>query len=90
MSSLLDPGKEAVRHERAMSSLHDRTGVPLAKVRSLFEQEFARLELGAKVRSYLAVLTASNVRGMLPRKGAPAAASLVSAGDERRVRDLIA
>jgi hypothetical protein len=82
MSALFDPGKEAVRHERAMSSLRDRTGVPLAEVRSLFEREFARLELGAKVRSYLAVLTASNVRGMLPRKGAPDAASSNSARDD--------
>lgn len=64
MSSLLEPGKEAVRHERAMSSLCDRTGAPPGEVRSLFAQEFSRLELGAKVRSYLAVLTASNVRAM--------------------------
>ena len=68
MSSLFEVGKEAARHERAMSSLCDRTGAPLAEVRSLFVQEFSRLELGAKVRSYLAVLTASNVRAMLPRK----------------------
>lgn len=68
MSPLFEPGKEAVRHERAMSSLSDRTGAPLAEVRRLFAQEFARLELGAKVRSYLAVLTASNVRALLRRK----------------------
>jgi hypothetical protein len=53
-----------------MSSLCDRTGAPLAEVRSLFAQEFSRLELGAKVRSYLAVLAASNVRAMLRRKAA--------------------
>lgn len=70
MSSLFEAGKEAIRHERAMSSLCDRTGAPLAEVRSLFAQEFSRLELGAKVRSYLAVLTASNVRAMLRRKSA--------------------
>ena len=70
MSSLFETGKEAIRHERAMSSLCDRTGAPLAEVRSLFAQEFSRLELGAKVRSYLAVLTASNVRAMLRRKSA--------------------
>jgi ribosomal protein L34E len=51
-----------------MSSLCDRTGAPLAEVRSLFAQEFSRLELGAKVRSYLTVLTASNVRALLRRK----------------------
>jgi len=53
-----------------MSSLCDRSGAPLAEVRSLFAQEFSRLELSAKVRSYLAVLAASNVRAMLRRKAA--------------------
>jgi hypothetical protein len=70
MNSLFDAGREAVRHDRAISLLCDRTGAPLAVVRSLFAHELSRLELGAKVRSYLAVLTASNVRAMLPRKGA--------------------
>jgi hypothetical protein len=37
-------------------------------VHGLFAQEFSRLELGARVRSYLGVLTASNVRRMLHRK----------------------
>ena len=68
MSSLFDRSKEALRHERAINSLRERTGAPLAEVRSLFAQEFSRLELGAKVRSYLAVLTASKVRAMLRRK----------------------
>jgi hypothetical protein len=53
-----------------MSALCDRTGAPLTKVRSLFAQEFSRLEVDAKVRSYLTVLTASNVRAMLRRKDA--------------------
>ena len=70
MNSLLERGKEAARHERAISRLHDRTGAPLVEVRRLFAQEFSRLELGAKVRSYLPVLAARNVRAMLNRKGA--------------------
>ena len=71
MSSLFERGNEAARHERAISSLSDGTGASLAKVRVLFTQEFSRLELGAKVRSYLSVLTASSVRAMLPKKGEP-------------------
>lgn len=70
MRPLFEPDKEAVRHERAVSSLCERSGAPLAEVRSLFAQELSRLELGAKVRSYLAVLTTSNVRAMLRRKDA--------------------
>jgi len=70
MSSLFEAGKEGVRHERAVSSVSERTGPPPGEVRRLFAQEFSRLELDAKVRSYLAVLTASNVRAMLRRKDA--------------------
>jgi ribosomal protein L34E len=70
MSLLIEPDKETVRHERAVTSLCDRTGAPLAEVQSMFAQEFSRLERGAKVRSYLAVLTASHVRAMLRRKDA--------------------
>jgi hypothetical protein len=53
MSSLLEPGKEPVRHERAISSLRDRTDAPLEALRRVFAQEFSRLELGVKVRLYL-------------------------------------
>jgi hypothetical protein len=59
MKSLFKPGKEVARHERAISSLHVRIGAPLVEVRRPFAQEFSRLELGAKVRSYLAALTVS-------------------------------
>lgn len=55
-----------------MSSLSDGTGAPLAEVRTLFVQEFAALETGAKVRSYLTVLTTSRVRRQLRRRHAVA------------------
>lgn len=55
-------------HEREIRSLSDRSGASLAQVRTLFVDELARLKMGAKVGSYLGVLTASNVRGMLRRK----------------------
>jgi hypothetical protein len=38
MSALFEPDKDAVRHEHALTSLCDRTGAPLAEVRSLFAQ----------------------------------------------------
>jgi hypothetical protein len=56
MSSPLELGKEAVRHERAINSLRDRIGAPLVEVRRLYAQELSRLELGAIARSYLSVL----------------------------------
>ena len=60
--------------ERVIRSLSDRTGIPPTDIRILFSQEFARLQLGAKVRSYLPALTAANVRArlraLLPEQGA--------------------
>jgi hypothetical protein len=68
VSSRDERGNEAERHERAITSLSAHTGASLTQVRALFVNEFARLALRATVRSYLAVLTASNVRAMLPPK----------------------
>ncbi len=53
--------------EREIRSLSDRSGVEVGEVRALFHQESARLRMGAKIGSYLAVLTTANVRGMLRR-----------------------
>jgi len=63
--------------EREIRSLSDRSGVELVQVRTLFRKELARVGMGAKVSSYLAVLTASNVRGMLRRMARLAEAALV-------------
>lgn len=62
MNLPLEPDQEAASHERAIGWLRDRTGAPLAEVQRQFAREFARLELGARVRSYLSVLTVANVR----------------------------
>jgi hypothetical protein len=62
-----------VAHEREVQALSDRSGAPPTEVRALFAAEFARLKIGARVGSYLAVLTESNVRGMLRRKARLAA-----------------
>jgi hypothetical protein len=45
----------------------------------LFVAEFARLKIGAKIGSYLSVLTQSNVRGMLRRKTLEAEAARAAA-----------
>lgn len=65
MISHFENCKEAAGHERAISTLTQRTGVPLAEVRALFAKEFARLARGATVRSYLVTRTASNVLAAL-------------------------
>jgi hypothetical protein len=66
-------GHQPVTHERQIRSLSDSSDTPAWKVRALFNAELARLQMGAKVGSYLTVLTESNVRGMLRRKAKLAA-----------------
>jgi hypothetical protein len=60
--------EDAERQERAIASLSDSEGAPLAEVRALFARELLRLELNAKVRRYLPVLAACNVRATLRRR----------------------
>ena len=60
---------ESFGDERAIRSLSGRTGVPPGAIRILFSKEFARLAVGAKVRSYLPALTAANVRALLRSAG---------------------
>lgn len=54
--------------ERDIRLLSDESGMAAGQVRDLFRHELARLGMGAKVGLYVAVLTASNVRGMLRRR----------------------
>jgi len=61
------PGREHASHERMIGSLCARTGAPEAEVRALFSSEFARLALGATIRSYLTLLAGANVLGLLSR-----------------------
>ena len=69
MNILHQKSPETAPHEREIRSLSTRTAVPPDEVRALFAHEFARLGMGAKVGTYLTVLTTSNVRAMLRRKG---------------------
>ena len=54
--------------ERDIRFLSAESGMETGQVRDLFRHERARLGLGATVGRYLAVLTTSNVRGMLQRR----------------------
>jgi hypothetical protein len=56
---------ESAQQERVIGTLTDRTGVPLAEVRALYDGEFARLARGATVRKYLTLRATSNVLAML-------------------------
>lgn len=58
---------ETAKRERAIVALAQSTAHPVEEVRSVFSEEFARLEATAKVRTHLHALTASNVRAILRR-----------------------
>ena len=58
---------DAARSERAIRALTDASGAPPEEVRDLFAVELGRLERVAKIRTYLHVLAAANVRTMLLR-----------------------
>jgi len=73
--------------EREIRSLSDQSGVAPAQVRTLFRHEHARLGMGAKVHAYLAVLTASNVRGMLRRVAQRRQAAQEGCAAEPRVEE---
>ena len=85
MSSPFLHGHQPGAYERQIRSLSDSSNTPPSKVRALFNEELARLQMGAKVGSYLAVLTESNVRGMLRRKTKRAADLADSQQDDSKV-----
>ena len=64
MSSPFDRAKETLRHERAISSLRDRTGGTAGG-----SSEACLGRTGPQVRSYPAVFTVASVRALLRRKG---------------------
>jgi hypothetical protein len=65
---------EAAARERVIAALAESTARSPEVVRSVFAQEYARLEANAKVRTHLQALTTSNVRAIL--RGDPQAPSL--------------
>jgi hypothetical protein len=56
---------EAARTERAIHTIAETGNASLEKIRGLFAEEFARLEKGAKVRTYLHALAVANVRAQV-------------------------
>lgn len=62
MNSVPTHSTEAARHERAISAIAEGGNASLERIRGLYAEEFARLEKGAKVRTYLHALAVANVR----------------------------
>jgi hypothetical protein len=63
----VDRGKRS-HQERTIEFLAGESQVPIAEVARLYEAEWAVLEDGARVTSFLAIFTARNVRDLLRRR----------------------
>lgn len=61
------PGKKS-RQERAIELLAQESKVPVDEVARLYRNEWAALEDGARITSFVAILTTRNVREMLRRR----------------------
>lgn len=68
MITPIENDKDAAGQERAISSLAESSGAPLAEVRGLFTEAMARLKLGATVHTFLNVLAISKVGALLRRR----------------------
>ena len=55
-------------HERAIESLAEESQVPVNEVARLYEDARAKLETGARVRSFLGIFALRNVRKTLRQR----------------------
>ena len=62
-----DHGKES-HHQRAIESLAEESQVPVNEVSRLYEDERAKLEVGARIKGFLGIFAIRNVRNMLRQR----------------------
>jgi len=62
-----DHGKES-HHQRAIESLAEESQVPVNEVAQLYEDARAKLEVGARIRSFVGIFAIRNVRKALRQR----------------------
>jgi Protein of unknown function (DUF3562) len=70
MPALYEDHDEEALHQSVVEALAQEIQQPVANVKSVYEDEFARLKSNAKVRDYLALLCSRRAREKLLRKRA--------------------
>ena len=73
------PPSGSTTHERAIATLAQQSHVPIDQVTRLYERELAALTVGARITSFLTILTTRKVREILRQHPHPVCASEVSA-----------
>jgi hypothetical protein len=70
--------EERPDHERAIEFLAQESHVPIDVVTPLYQAEWAKLAIGARITAYISILTMRNVRRVLRQMGhAPSAPAAV-------------
>ena len=62
------PPRESSTHERAIEALARESHVPIDQVAQLYEHELAVLKAGARITSFLPILTTRKVREILRQR----------------------
>jgi hypothetical protein len=70
--SSFTPPHERSSHERAIEALARESHVPIEQVAQLYEHELAGLKVGARITSFLTILTTRKVREILRQRSHPA------------------
>jgi hypothetical protein len=79
---------ESSTHERAIEALAEEAHVPIEQVAQLYERELAVLTVGARITSFLSILTIRKVRDILRQRSHPARAHAAPAPREVDARAL--
>lgn len=75
-ASMYADRSEETHHQRAIESLAEQARVPIDEVAQLYEAKWAALRVGARITTFLAILTIRGVREILrQRSGLPASGS---------------
>jgi len=64
-----DPNDEAL-HQRAIEKLARKVNRPIARVKAVYEDEYSRLKIDAKVTDFLGVFASRRARATLLRSTA--------------------
>ena len=67
MAELVSPSKSD--QARAIAAISDQLQLPVGQVGEVYQKEFERLSVQARIPTYLTVLTIRNVRSILGRSG---------------------
>jgi hypothetical protein len=67
MQALYKDENDEALHQRAIERLARKIGRPVSRVKAVYEDEYARLKIGAKVTDFIGVFASRRARAALLR-----------------------